>query len=160
MQGFAGAPETLLPAPTLQTNRSNGVPSQSELGHRSSHIPICTVYSPSRSSPMLKLLSSSACLRSRAQHALTEAPSSICFRPANSPLLRALNSLRGLSWRSSGSGQRVFFCSDSSGDRADAATAAEGKIVEAESEVSEKSSSAIVSTNPRPEDYLTVGLNG
>ncbi|XP_019452270.1 PREDICTED: lon protease homolog 1, mitochondrial-like isoform X2 [Lupinus angustifolius] len=70
------------------------------------------------------------------------------LRPASvyfSPLHRVLGSLRG---------GRLFFCSGS-GDGADA----EAKVVELASGADEsqtKASSAIVSTNPRPEDYLTV----
>ncbi|KAE9589562.1 hypothetical protein Lal_00000282 [Lupinus albus] len=70
------------------------------------------------------------------------------LRPASvyfSPLNRVLCSLRG---------GRLFFCSGS-GDGTDA----EAKVAELASGADEsqtKASSAIVSTNPRPEDYLTV----
>uniref|UniRef100_A0A2N9J9P4 Lon N-terminal domain-containing protein n=1 Tax=Fagus sylvatica TaxID=28930 RepID=A0A2N9J9P4_FAGSY len=77
-----------------------------------------------------------------------------------SPLLRAaLSSLRGLTRRSSRSsdlvGHRAFFCSDSDSS-GDVVVHVEAKAVDSEAEeVETKSSSAIVSTNPRPEDYLT-----
>lgn len=159
MQGFAAAPKILLSPPILQADHFHGVVfSESNLGYRIPEIPIRATRPPSRSSTMLKLLSSSACLQTRAQRALTQSPSTSCLRTGNSPLLRALNSLRG--WRSPISGQRVFFCSESSGDGADGVAAAESKVAEAEIDVSEKSSSAIVPTNPRPEDYLTVGFSG
>lgn len=159
MQGFAAAPKTLHSLAILQTDRFHGVVFlESNLGFRVREIPIRTTRPPSRSSTMLKLLSSSACLQTRAQQALAQPPSKSCLRTGNSPLLRALNSLRG--WRSPISGQRVFFCSDSSGDGADEVAVAESKVAEAETDVSEKSSSAIVPTNPRPEDYLTVGFSG
>ncbi|PKI32017.1 hypothetical protein CRG98_047580, partial [Punica granatum] len=156
MQGFAAAPKTLLSPPILQPNCFNGAPSPPKLGLGIPQSSVSTVILPPRSSPMLKLLSSSACLRSRAQHALTQSPSLSCLRPANSLLLGALNSLRGLSRSSPSSCQRAFFCSDSSGDGGDPAAVAEGKVAEAESDASEKASSAIVPTYPRPEDYLTV----
>lgn len=112
-------------------------------------------------SPMLKLLSSS-CIQNRAQHALTKSVSTSCVRDAierQSSLFGALNSLRGLARRTSSSGQRAFFCSDSSGGPSDAEseTSVDSKSVELEAEVGEKASSAIVSTYPRPEDYPTVG---
>ncbi|GMY21988.1 lon protease homolog 1, mitochondrial-like [Fagus crenata] len=96
-------------------------------------------------------------------HALTPALASN-LRPGSansaSPLLRAaLSSLRGLTRRSSRSsdlvGHRAFFCSDSDSS-GDVVVHVEAKAVESEAEeVDTKSSSAIVSTNPRPEDYLT-----
>jgi Lon-like ATP-dependent protease len=52
-------------------------------------------------------------------------------------------------------GHRAFFCSEPT--NGEAAAEAETKAVESDSEVSDsKSSSAIVPTNPRPEDCLTV----
>ncbi|KAF7013905.1 unnamed protein product [Triticum aestivum] len=76
-----------------------------------------------------------------------------------SPLLRVFGSLRG--GRSSVMGRRARFCSSSSGSdsEAAAAAAAEAKAedaVAAEGEAEGKASSAIVSTNPRPEDFLSV----
>lgn len=54
---------------------------------------------------------------------------------------------------------RAFFCSDSSGDGSDQVVHIEVKAAESDAEEAEpKSSSAIVSTYPRPEDYLTVGF--
>ncbi|KAF7006582.1 hypothetical protein CFC21_021617 [Triticum aestivum] len=58
-----------------------------------------------------------------------------------SPLLRVFGSLRG--GRSSVMGRRARFCSSSSGS-------------DSEGEAEGKASSAIVSTNPRPEDFLSV----
>lgn len=78
------------------------------------------------------------------------------LRPASdsaSPLLRVLNSLGGLTRRNSRFGGRVFFCSDS-GDGSDQVVDAEVKAAEE----SQSKASAIVSTYPRPEDYLTVGF--
>lgn len=108
-----------------------------------------------RSSPsMLKLFSSSAA--SRAHHltpAIRTGASSV-----ESPLLKALSHFTGLNRRSNslgGGGRRVFFCSDNASDAA--AAEAEAKAAESDSDGSEsKSSSAIVPTNPRPEDCLTV----
>ncbi|KAM3372097.1 hypothetical protein ACQJBY_019139 [Aegilops geniculata] len=76
-----------------------------------------------------------------------------------SPLLRVFGSLRG--GRSSVMRRRARFCSSSSGSdsEAAAAAAAEAKAedaVAAEGEAEGKASSAIVSTNPRPEDFLSV----
>ena len=51
---------------------------------------------------------------------------------------------------------RAFFCSDANDVSAREAEI-EAKVKEEDVEV--KSSSAIVSTNPRPEDYLTVGID-
>ncbi|PKI32019.1 hypothetical protein CRG98_047582, partial [Punica granatum] len=101
---------------------------------------------------MLKLLSFSTCLHSRAQHALTQSPSPSCHR------LGALNSLPERSWRSLSTCQRAFFCSDSSGDGIDPAVVAKGKVAEAESDESQKPSSSTVPTSSRPEDYLTIAL--
>ena len=58
-------------------------------------------------------------------------------------------------------GHRAFFCSDSdsSGDGSDRVVHVDSKAVDSEGEEAEsKSSSAIVPTNPRPEDYLTVSV--
>ncbi|XP_004495660.1 lon protease homolog 1, mitochondrial [Cicer arietinum] len=95
---------------------------------------------------MLKLISSS-CI-----HRLNPASVPV-LRPvadSASPLLRVLSSL-SLSRSNRYLGGRIFFCSDSS----------EGSdhVVEAEVKAAEESpskASAIVSTYPRPEDYLTV----
>ena len=99
-------------------------------------------------------------------HALTPALASN-LRPGSansaSPFLRAvLSSLRGLTRRSSRSsdlvGHRAFFCSDSDSS-GDVVVHVEAKALDSEAEeVETKSSSAIVSTNPRPEDYLTVSF--
>lgn len=55
---------------------------------------------------------------------------------------------------------RWFFYSDSSGDSGEDGSRVEVELKDAKADSEEsdpKSSSAIVSTNPRPEDYLTVG---
>ncbi|XP_022156355.1 lon protease homolog 1, mitochondrial-like isoform X2 [Momordica charantia] len=101
---------------------------------------------------MLKVVNSS-CFRSRLHNL---APS---LRPATesaSPLARVLGSLRGLGGRNSKLCGRAFFCSDAS-DGSEQVVEMEAKAEEAGAEDAEaKSSSAIVPTNPRPEDYLTV----
>lgn len=107
---------------------------------------------------MLKLLSSSSssCLNTKLHTlpALRSGPTEF-----TSPLLKALSSLRGLTLRSPNLGPRAFFCSDSSGDGSDQVVHVEGKATDSDAEeVESKSSSAIVPTNPRPEDYLTVGF--
>ncbi|XP_072954329.1 lon protease homolog, mitochondrial-like [Typha angustifolia] len=111
---------------------------------------------------MLKILSAS-CAQGRFQTRSSRFPSRFCNGvDGRSPLLRVLGSLRGSNGYVSVFGKRVFFCSES-GDGSDppreakaveeAETAAEGGGVE---ESESKASSAIVSTNPRPEDYLSV----
>ncbi|XP_042988104.1 lon protease homolog 1, mitochondrial [Carya illinoinensis] len=105
---------------------------------------------------MLKLLSSSSssCLYTKLHTlpALRSGPTEF-----TSPLLKALSSLRGLTRRSPNLGPRAFFCSDSSGDGPDQVVQVEVKASDSDAEEFEsKSSSAIVPTNPRPEDYLTV----
>lgn len=98
---------------------------------------------------MLKLISSS-CI-----HRLNPAAVPV-LRPAAesaSPLLRVLSSLGGLSRRNRCLGGRAFFCSDSS-EKPDQVVDAEVKAAEE----SQSKPSAIVSTYPRPEDYLTVGF--
>lgn len=103
--------------------------------------------SSSSSSPaMLKLFSSRV-------HHLTPAIRPGPRSSVDSPLFKALSQLTGLNRRSSSLGHRVFFCSDSASE----AEAAAAEVAEAEAEVADsKSSSAIVSTNPKPEDCLTV----
>ncbi|CAL1407674.1 unnamed protein product [Linum trigynum] len=122
---------------------------------------------------MLKLLSSSSrnlhahiaspCLRA------TPAPNSAgASGSSSSPLLRAINSIaelsRGSSSRHPNSFRRVFFCSDSSSSGGSDGTCS-GELVEValkeddsdgDAGDSSSSSSAIVSTNPKLEDYLTV----
>ncbi|XP_058756355.1 lon protease homolog 1, mitochondrial-like [Vicia villosa] len=96
---------------------------------------------------MLKLISSSRI------HRLNPAAVPM-LRPAAesaSPLLRVLSSLSGLSRNHRYLGGRLFFCSDSS-DGVDHVVDAEVKAAE---DTTSKAS-AIVSTYPRPEDYLTV----
>lgn len=105
---------------------------------------------------MLKLLSSSSSGLYGKLHALP------ALRPGSaewtSPLLRALSSIGAMTRRSPNTvGPRAFFCSDSSGDGSDQVVHIEFKAAESDVEEAEaKSSSAIVSTYPRPEDYLTV----
>ncbi|XP_051213521.1 lon protease homolog, mitochondrial [Lolium perenne] len=88
------------------------------------------------------------------------APAVAAAEEMRSPLLRVFGTLR--SGRSSALRTRVRFCSSSSGsdsEAAAAAAAAEAKAedaVPAEGEAEGKASSAIVSTNPRPEDFLSV----
>jgi hypothetical protein len=97
--------------------------------------------------PMLKLLSSSPI------HRLNPAAVPV-LRPtaeSASPLHRVLNSLSAFSRSNRCLGGRIFFCSDSS-DGSDHVVDAEVKSAE---EIPSKSS-AIVSTYPKPEDYLTV----
>ncbi|XP_030504000.2 lon protease homolog 1, mitochondrial [Cannabis sativa] len=99
---------------------------------------------------MLKLLSSSSSLHNRVN---SLAPTSI-RTGSSAPFLRVLSSLTGLAGRNRNLGCRVFFCSDAS-DGSEPPVA-EAEVKEAESGAEAKPSSAIVSTNPRPEDYLTV----
>ncbi|XP_010548774.2 PREDICTED: lon protease homolog 1, mitochondrial [Tarenaya hassleriana] len=102
---------------------------------------------------MLKLLSSSASLTRHVSPAALRVGSG----PVESPLFKALSQLTGWNRRPSGLGRRVFFCSEPNDGAPEAAADAETKAVESESEGPDfKSSSAIVSTNPRPEDCLTV----
>ncbi|KAM1877883.1 hypothetical protein ACFX14_039933 [Malus domestica] len=99
---------------------------------------------------MLKLLSSSSpCLQGRV-HSLRPGPAS----ELASPVLQVLGSLAGLTRQNCpASARRAFFCSNS-GDVSDQVREVEFKA--AGNEADSKSSSAIVSTNPRPKDYLTV----
>lgn len=74
-------------------------------------------------------------------------------------MIQALNRLMGLPRRNNPSnlGFRASFCSDSSdGSTPEAVVEVEVRAAESESEGADSKSSAIVSTNPRPEDYLTV----
>ncbi|CAL9231702.1 unnamed protein product [Arabidopsis halleri] len=99
---------------------------------------------------MLKLFTSSA---SRVQY-LTPAIR-VGSSPVESPLFKALSQITGWNRRSGSLGHRAFFCSEPTDG--EAAAEVEAKAVESDSEGSDsKSSSAIVSTNPRPEDCLTV----
>lgn len=75
---------------------------------------------------------------------------------SRAPLLRVLSHLRGSNRRSHSLYGRAFFCSDSS-DASEAEAGAEGKLEEGGADGAEsKASSAILATNPRAEDYLTV----
>uniref|UniRef100_A0A2P2JTM1 Lon protease homolog, mitochondrial n=1 Tax=Rhizophora mucronata TaxID=61149 RepID=A0A2P2JTM1_RHIMU len=104
---------------------------------------------------MLKLLSS--------RQIRTHLPSP-CVRvtaeSTSNPLLTALSSITGLARRSRskpGFYQRVFFCSGSSKDGPGEVVEVEMKSDKVEGDGSEASNlSAIVPTNPRPEDYLSV----
>ncbi|CAN8265279.1 unnamed protein product [Cochlearia groenlandica] len=94
---------------------------------------------------MLKLFSS------RSHHRLTPA-TRVGSAQVDSPLFKSLSQLTGLNRRSNSLGHRVFFCSEPTDG-----AAAEAKAAESDSEGSDsKSSSAIVATNPRPEDCFTV----
>ncbi|GFS38936.1 lon protease 1 [Actinidia rufa] len=99
---------------------------------------------------MLKALSSS-CLRGR----FTASALPSCVR-LNSPARRVVASISGSNRRNPNLWRR-FFCSDSSDGSEPIEAVAESKRVEVEGEEAEsKSSSAIVPTVFRPEDYLTV----
>uniref|UniRef100_A0A5B7ADI8 Lon protease homolog, mitochondrial n=1 Tax=Davidia involucrata TaxID=16924 RepID=A0A5B7ADI8_DAVIN len=107
---------------------------------------------------MLKALSSS-CLQGRFRNVTSTLHCSIRHgTESNSPLLRAFDSLRGLNWRNPNMCGRAFFCSDSTdGSEPTVEAGAEAKRVEGEGEDADsKSSSAIVPTGSRPEDFLTV----
>ncbi|KAK0599066.1 hypothetical protein LWI29_002012 [Acer saccharum] len=109
---------------------------------------------------MLKLLSSSSAAASCRAQALA-APTlrtAVESSSSSSPFFKALSELTGLNRRNRSLAHRRFFCSDSSGDGGNEGTLIEVDLAEkAESDAAEtKSSSAIVSTNPKPEDYLTV----
>ncbi|KAL5565910.1 hypothetical protein UlMin_029074 [Ulmus minor] len=103
---------------------------------------------------MLKLLKSSSCVPSRI-HGI--APTGIRPVSGNSTatLLRVLNSLTGFSSRNPNLGRRAFFCSDAKDGSEEVVEVEKGAESGAEAEAESKSS-AIVSTNPRPEDYLKV----
>lgn len=103
---------------------------------------------------MLKLLSSSSCLPTRV-HSMASSAIRTGSCESTKPLFRVLNSLTGFTRNSPNLGRRAFFCSDSS-DGSEQVVEIDGKGSESGAE--SKSSSAIVPTNPRPEDYLTVGL--
>ena len=128
------------------------------------HEPTFNFHNPIRSftsfpRPMLKLISSSSRIHNRLPSAAVTV-----LRPAaesNSPLLRVLSSLGGLGWGNGNSVGRLFFCSGSgSGDGSDQVVDAEVKAAESGAdEAQSKASSAIVSTYPRPEDYLTVSVS-
>ncbi|KAI8023467.1 hypothetical protein LOK49_LG03G03503 [Camellia lanceoleosa] len=106
---------------------------------------------------MLKALSSS-CLRLRFHSTPSSLPSHLRHgTDSNSPLLRVLDSLRGSNRRNPNFCQRLFFCSDSTDGSEPVEPETEAKRPEVEGEEAEsKSSSAIVPTVFRPEDYLTV----
>lgn len=105
---------------------------------------------------MLKALSSS-CLRGRLQATPSALPSNLRRHGTQleSPWSRVLGSLRGR--KNPSLCQRLFFCSDSTDGSETVEAAAEAKRVEVEGEEADsKTSSAIVPTVARPEDYLTV----
>ncbi|KAH7865744.1 hypothetical protein Vadar_010664 [Vaccinium darrowii] len=105
---------------------------------------------------MLKVLSSS-CLRGRFQATPSALPSNLRRHGTQleSPWSRVLGSLRGR--KNPSLCQRLFFCSDSTDGSETVEAAAEAKRVEVEGEEADsKTSSAIVPTVARPEDYLTV----
>ncbi|KAF5739986.1 lon protease 1 mitochondrial [Tripterygium wilfordii] len=155
MQGFNSAPPSqilnfnavLLKHPKLALKQ----PFQSQF------CPSKSANSPS----MLKLLSSSSALQSRAQCLAQPATALRVVSDSAagaSPFFKVLNSITGFSRRSSKLDRRAFFCSDSSdGGSGEPVVEVEVKAPETEGEGADgRSSSAIVPTNPRPEDYLTV----
>ncbi|KAF3535177.1 hypothetical protein F2Q69_00024929 [Brassica cretica] len=150
MKGFETHLLRLQPPSPSPSSLSNGFLPQRE-GVNNLKVPTFRPRSPSSPS-MLKLFSSSTA--SRAHHHLSPA-----IRPGassvDSPFFKALSHLTGLNRRSTSlGGRRVFFCSDNASD---AAAEAEAKAAESDSDGADaKSSSAIVPTNPRPEDCLTV----
>lgn len=104
---------------------------------------------------MLKALASN-CLQGRLHNVTSTFQSNLRHgTETKSPLLRVLSSLRNSNRVNPNLYQRAFFCSDSS-DGSD--TVVEIKRAEEGEEVDSKSSSAIVPTVFRPEDYLTVSL--
>ncbi|KAK1584449.1 hypothetical protein Q3G72_033141 [Acer saccharum] len=137
----------------------NGNPQRPQLAPKSPlNFQLCP--SKHRNSLMLKLLSSSAAAASCRAQALA-APTlrtAVESSSSSSPFFKALSELTGLNRRNRSLAHRRFFCSDSSGDGGNEGTLIEVDLAEkAESDAAEtKSSSAIVSTNPKPEDYLTV----
>ncbi|XP_010259312.1 PREDICTED: lon protease homolog, mitochondrial-like isoform X2 [Nelumbo nucifera] len=115
---------------------------------------------------MLRVLSAS-CLQGRLQNFTARLPASAnsyCGGEQRPPLLRVLGSLRSSNPRNLRLCKRVFFCSDSGDGSNDSNPVVESEAKSAETEaaaesaevVDSKASSAIVPTNPRPEDYLTV----
>ncbi|KAE8688511.1 Lon protease-like protein [Hibiscus syriacus] len=108
----------------------------------------------SKSPPMLKLLSST----SSSVHCLTTATPTLRINQEANSVFYALGLLTGLTRRSPRNSLfRACFCSDSSdGSGSKPAVEVEEKGAESESGSDLKAASAIVSTYPRPEDYLTV----
>lgn len=85
--------------------------------------------------------------------------SSSCLRPeAPSPFLRVLGSLTGLTRPNPNLARRAFFGSDA--NNGDGAVEIEFKGTRNETQAESNSSSAIMPTNPNPEDFLTVGFVG
>ncbi|KAH1105941.1 hypothetical protein J1N35_009709 [Gossypium stocksii] len=107
---------------------------------------------------MLKLLSST----SSRVHCLTTPTPSLRIKQEPNSLFYALGRLTGLTQRSPrNSFFRACFCSDSSdgsgsGSGSQPAVEVDEKGAESQSGSDSKASSAIVSTYPKPEDYLTV----
>ncbi|XP_039018912.1 lon protease homolog 1, mitochondrial-like [Hibiscus syriacus] len=108
----------------------------------------------SRSPPMLKLIS----YTSSRVHCLTTATPSLRINHEPNSVFYALGQLTRLTRRSPRNSLfRACFCSDSSdGSVSKPPVEVEEKGAESESGSDLKASSAIVSTYPRPEDYLTV----
>ena len=158
MKGFSGSisnlPKTHFP---LQTS-SNGASPAVILTNPCRRIEFLFCPSTnSQSPPMLKLLSSS----SSRVHCLTAATPSFRVKPDSNSVFHALGRFTGLNRRSpTNSVFRACFCSDSSdGSGSQPVVEVEVKGAESESNGSDsKASSAIVSTSPRPEDYLTVSF--
>ncbi|KAL6139155.1 hypothetical protein ACLB2K_064432 [Fragaria x ananassa] len=102
---------------------------------------------------MLKLLSSSSSSSSCLQGLGPKLGLRAGSPEMSSPLLRVLSSITGRNRPNMA--RRAFFCSDAS-DGSDQVVEVEAKAAGSDGEAEAKASSAIVSTNPRPEDYLTV----
>ncbi|CAH2044504.1 unnamed protein product [Thlaspi arvense] len=151
MKGF-DTTNLRLQASSLSPEFFNGFLPKSQAGVNNLNFRNC--HHRSSSAAMLKLFSSTA---SRVHH-LTPAIR-VGSRSVESPLFKALSQLTGLNRRSTSLGHRVFFCSEPTDGASDSEAAAEveAKAAGSDSEGSDsKSSSAIVPTNPRPEDCLTV----
>jgi ATP-dependent Lon protease len=102
---------------------------------------------------MLRVFTS-ASLQSRLRHIPLGKCTNCGEKVSSSPLLRVLSSLRSSNGQERGTNwRRAFYCSESSENDGDSVAKAE----EAK-EVESKTAGAIVPTNPRPEDYLTVSL--
>ncbi|KAK9130304.1 hypothetical protein Sjap_010791 [Stephania japonica] len=107
---------------------------------------------------MLKLFSSTSSY-CRLQRSIAKKPQSATVfngdSPSRSPVLRLFDSLKISKAFNPAFCNRVFYCSES-GDGSGNGAAAEAEAEKAVEEVESRAASAIVPTNPRPEDYLTV----
>ncbi|PIA45990.1 hypothetical protein AQUCO_01600331v1 [Aquilegia coerulea] len=109
---------------------------------------------------MLRVLRNSCLQNARLSCKLSSNEGGVGGRETSSgSLFRILNSLKNSNSKNPFLFRRVFFCSDSNDGVVPVVIETEATAEEISSstdEVESKSSSAIVSTNPRPEDYLTV----